>query len=159
VKYKVDDYLAATGTVLLKVVVAFPGELEVYGLLSCKSPTELRWYTIAQLDHDGFTTVYHNPLEFESAEPGDRVVCGPDEYRSVLAAAGKALLLSQSADKTARFFANAMKEAKAEGGAPIPDELISHMAAHGSTKRAALSVDGWYDREIMALMNWHLARE
>lgn len=157
-KYKVGDYLAGPHTVLLRIIVAMDEGYELYAATSCKHPTELRWFSRHQLDHEDMKLAQLDPDEFLNAEVGDHVLCGQDEYRQVLAKSGRGLLLSQSADELAKAIVGTLEQAK-QDGAPVPDEMLSHMKRHASNRVASMAADQWWDMETMALMNWKLVRE
>lgn len=161
-RYKVNDYLATQESVLLRVVVALESELEIYGLVGIKNPTELQWFSLPELQHEGFRGVPVNLKEFHNAKVGDLVKVGSDSMCKILAAAGTAFLLSRNIGQ--KHF-NPIEEivetlAEAAGApSPIPDEHKAHMRKHNSMTYQQNAADKWVDRDVMALMNWKLVSE
>ncbi len=157
-KYKVGDFVATENTVLLEVVAAIDGDPEIYGMKNIKEPAALRWFTLWELDHEGLSKFTYNPHEFDDAEAGDNVKCGPEQYRRILSRVGNVILVSRVGDHLAKEIVKVLEQNKREGH-EIPEDFLGHMKGHASNITASNAADTWYDIHTMTLMNWKLVRE
>ena len=160
-KYKVGQFVAREDSVLLRVVVAMQGEVEIYGLFNIKDPGNLNWMSEPEIKHEGYKLAKPDH-GIKEAHPGDLVRIGTDQVVKVLARSGDALLLSQGKSGQMGQVVPGMPKAISDllGLKPVVDpKLEEHLHIHNTTKYVHNACDDWYDIEYMVLMNWKLVRE
>lgn len=169
-KLRPGDYVTRDDRVFLRILGTIDSDLGPTYACLCPKCADIHWYSQYEMDSDGMTKAEPDLAAYQALRSGDIIHCGHSDdrgYRTVLARAGDAILLSQEPNKhLAQALLKVDKMLKAEmadSDLQLSDILgkdeMHRLKKLGSSLHAAKIAGDWYSVEKLALYNWPIVSE